>query len=303
MRAVIRASARIQSARAARRDLLLEILALRHQLAVLARSDRRFRPGDRLFWLLLRWLWPRWREALVLIQPATVDRWHHEGFRRCWRRRAQRPGRPRIDASDRDLIRRLARENCLWGAPRIHGELLKLGITVSERTVSRYLHGRPTTRSQTWRTFIANHLGGQISLSPVLLADAHDEDILVDASDLSVRPAASIDASGASIHRTSVDRERSLPTSSSLGVRLGENHVQDDAGVHKSVGRDPPRHLLLQSASRRSRRFSFVRTNSAFATGGRVSICPRGVRRHRPCQVVRSCAIQSSTSSEDRHLG
>jgi hypothetical protein len=246
----------------------------------------------------LRWLWPRWREAPVLIQPATVDRWHREGVRRCWRRRAQRPGRPRIDASYRDLIRRLATENCLWGAPRIHGELLKLGITISERTVSRYLHGRPTTRSQTWRTFFANHLGGQTSLSPVMFAVAHDEDIVADPSDLSVRPAASIDASCASIHRTSVDWERSLQPSS-LGVRLGENHFRDDTGMPKSSGRDPPWHLPLQSASRRSRRLSLVRTNSAFATDGSVSICPR-VRRHRPFRVLSSCAIQSSMSSEDR---
>jgi homeodomain-containing protein len=150
-----------RSAHATRRELLLETLALRHQLCVLAHSNRRFRPVDRLFWLFLRWPWPRWRDALVLIKPATVDRWHREGIRQCWRRRSRRPGRPRIDSTCRDLIRRMAAENCLWGAPRIHGELLKLGIMVSERTVSRYLHGRPITQSQTWRTFFANHFGGQ----------------------------------------------------------------------------------------------------------------------------------------------
>jgi hypothetical protein len=255
MRAVIRARAGIQSARATRRDLLLEILALRHQLGVLARSNRRFRPADRLFWLCLRWLWPRWREALVRIQPATVDRWHREGIRRCWHRRAQRPGRPPLDASYRDLIGRLATENCLWGAPRIPGELLKLRITISERTVSRYLHGRPTTRSQTWRTFFAN-LAGQTSLSPVMFADAH-EDMVVDASGRSVRPAASVDASCDSIHRRSVDWERSLQPSPSLGVRLGDNHFQDDTGGHRSSGRDPPWHLPLESASRRSPQLSF----------------------------------------------
>ena len=136
------------AARATRRDLMLETLALRHQLGVLARSNRRFRPADRLVWLFLRWLWPRWREPLVLIQPTTVDRWHREGACRCWRRRSRRPGRPRIDAPCRDLIWRMAAENCLWAAPRIHGELLKLGIAISERTVSRYLQGRPTPRSQ-----------------------------------------------------------------------------------------------------------------------------------------------------------
>ena len=195
MRAVIRTGAADRSARATRRDLLLETLALRHQLGVLARSNKRFRPADRLFWLFLRWFWPRWREALVLIQPATIDRWHREGVRRCWRRRSRRLGRPRIDSTCRDLIRRIAVENCLWGAPRIHGELLKLGINISERTVSRYLRGRPTTPSQTWKTFFTNHFGGQTFISPVMFADERDEDIVVDVSDVSLRPAPSIDAS------------------------------------------------------------------------------------------------------------
>ena len=158
MRAVFTTGAAVRSAWATRRDLLLEALALHHQLAVLARSKRRFRPTDRLLWLFLRWSWPRWREALVLIRPATVNRWHREGVRRCWRHRSRRPGRPPIDSTCRDLIRRMAAEHGLWGAPRIHGELLKLGITISERTVSRYLRGRPTTRSHTWRTFFANHV-------------------------------------------------------------------------------------------------------------------------------------------------
>jgi hypothetical protein len=74
----------------------------------------------------------------------------------------------------------MAAENGLWGAPRIHGELLKLGMTISERTVSRYLRGRPTARSQTWRTFFVNHLGGQILISPVMFADAHEDEIVVD---------------------------------------------------------------------------------------------------------------------------
>jgi putative transposase len=139
MRAVMTTRPASRSAQAMRRDLLLETLALRHQLGVLARSNQRFRPVDRLFWLFLRWLWPGWQEALVLIQPATIDRWHRKGIRQCWRRGSRHPGRPRIDSTCRDLIRRMAAENCLWGAPRIHGELLKLGITISERSVSRYL--------------------------------------------------------------------------------------------------------------------------------------------------------------------
>src|SRR5215831_11995707 len=185
----IRTGAALQSQGATRLDLLLEMLALRHQLSVLARSDKRFRPADRVLWLFLRLLWPRWKEALVLIRPATVDRWHREGVRR--RRRSRGLGRPRIDSAARDLIRRMAAQNCLWGAPRIHGELLKLGIAISERTVSRYLRGRPTTRSQTWRTFVANHFGGW-TFSPMMFADSGDDVIAVDASDASFRPVRSI---------------------------------------------------------------------------------------------------------------
>jgi hypothetical protein len=175
MRAVNKTGAALPS-EATRRDLLLEILALRHQLCVLARSHRRFRPTDRLLWLLLRRWWPRWREALVFVQPATVDRWYREGVRRCWRPRTRRPGRPPIDSEHRGLIRRLAAENCLWGAPRIHGELLKLGVTVSERTVSRYLRDRPRSPSQTWPTFLANHVGQFVSSSPLASSYALDDE-------------------------------------------------------------------------------------------------------------------------------
>ena len=129
----------------------------------------------------------------------------------------------------------MAAENCLWGAPRIHGELLKLGIAISERTVSRYLRGRPPRRSQTWRTFFANHLGGQTFVSQVMFADAHDEDIVVDASDVSLRPVPSIGASCASIHGPIVDWGRSLQPSS-LGARLGQNQLQDGTKGRKSSG-------------------------------------------------------------------
>ena len=142
----------------------------------------------------------------------------------------------------------MAAENCLWGAPRIHGELLKLGIAVSERTVSRYLRGRPTTRSQTWRIFFANHLGGQTTVSPVMFADMHHE---------------------GTIHGPIVDCGRSLEPSS-LGVGLGQHHVQDCTGARNSSGRDPPRDLRLQAASRRPRRLSFVRADRTFATDGSV---------------------------------
>ena len=133
MRDGIRTVDALRSAVSARRDLFLEHLALRHQVGILARSNRRFRAADRLLWLCLRSLWPKWRQALVLVQPATVVRWRRGGLRRCWSRRSDRPpGRPRIDSEVRALIRRMAAENRLWGAPRIHGELLKLGIGVSD---------------------------------------------------------------------------------------------------------------------------------------------------------------------------
>ena len=156
----------------------------------------------------------------------------------------------------------MAAENCLWGAPRIHGELLKLGIAVSERTVSRYLHGRPTTRSQTWRTFSANHFGDQTLISPVIFEDAHDENIVVGASDLSFR-APSIDASCASIDRPSVDWGRSLQPSS-LGVRLGQHHLQGHTETHRSSGRDPPWHSTVATNFATFAAASFVRADNAF---------------------------------------
>ena len=105
----------------------------------------------------------------------------------------------------------MAVANWLWGAPRIHGELLKLGIAISERTVSRYLRGRPTTRSQTWRTFFANHLADRTFIWPVLFADARGDDVVVDASDVSARPVPL--SSGrlcASTHWARIDWDRSL---------------------------------------------------------------------------------------------
>jgi len=131
----------------------------------------------------------------------------------------------------------MAAENCLWGAPRIHGELLKLGIAISERTVSRYLRGRPPTRSQTWRTFFANHFGDRTLISPLMFADASGDDIVVDASDVSFRSAPSIDASCASIHGPNIDWV--VHSDMPLGVRLSHNHLQNRPGARKSSGRAP----------------------------------------------------------------
>src|SRR6516164_9282029 len=141
MRFALRTVAMLRTALCTHRDLLFEILALRHQLGVLSRSHRRFRTSDRLFWLCLRRVWPRWREALVLVQPATVDRWHREGCRGWWRRPSRRrPGRPRIDLPLRKLIDRMATANGLWGAPRRIAEARILGL----RTRGVALSARPT---------------------------------------------------------------------------------------------------------------------------------------------------------------
>ena len=102
--------------------------------------------------------WSNWRKPLMIFQPETVIRWHQTGYRRYWRWKSKRrrSGRPRLTLEERERIRRLARENPLWGAPRIHGELLKLGIEVSEATVSKYMKHRGPP-SQGWKAFLINH--------------------------------------------------------------------------------------------------------------------------------------------------
>jgi putative transposase len=123
------------------RDLVLEHLLLRHQLAVAARPRRRprLRTWDKLLWLLGRRLCPGWRGHLVLLTPETVVRWHRQGWRLFWRWRSRSAGgRPRLSVETRDLIRSISRDNILWGTERIRGELLKLGIAVSNRSIRRY---------------------------------------------------------------------------------------------------------------------------------------------------------------------
>jgi putative transposase len=144
-----------------RASLELELVALRHQVTVL----RRQRPGqprlfstDRLLWVWLYRIWPKVLNAMVLVKPATVIDWHRKGFRLYWRRRSRHLGRPRTSREIRDLIRQMSQANPLWGAPRIHGELLKLGIEVSQATVGRYLSWRPKAPSPTWRSFLNNHM-------------------------------------------------------------------------------------------------------------------------------------------------
>ncbi len=116
--------------------------------------------ADRLFWAWLHRFWGRWREALILVQPETVIRWHRRGFKRFWAWRSRRRGlgRPRIDRTLKELIERIATANPLWGAPRVHAELLKLGITISQRSVSRWMRRPQKSPSPTWRSFLDNHV-------------------------------------------------------------------------------------------------------------------------------------------------
>jgi putative transposase len=158
-----------------RASLELELVALQHQVTVL----RRQRPGrprlfstDRLLWVWLYRTWPQVLNTMVLVKPATVVQWHRKGFRLYWRRRSRRLGRPRMSREIRDLIRKMSQANPLWGAPRIHGELLKLGIDVSQATVGRYLPWRPKVPSPTWRSFLHNHLHDTAAVDMFLVVTA-----------------------------------------------------------------------------------------------------------------------------------
>jgi putative transposase len=150
------------------RSLVLENLALRHQLVILRRTvpRPRLRTADRLFWVLLSRLWAGWTDAISVVQPATVIRWQRTAFQLFWAWKSRRngPGRPAVAPEVRALIRRMSKANPLWGAPRIHGELQKLGVEISQPAVSKYVvrHRRPP--SQTWRTLLHNHLGNLVTV-------------------------------------------------------------------------------------------------------------------------------------------
>jgi len=151
-----------------RAALQVEILALRHQLTVLKRSHHgrlRLNSPDRLLWVWLSRFWSGWRSALVIVKPETVISWHRKGFRLYWRWKSRNgdPGRPTIDLEVRKLIRRMSQTNPLWGAPRIHGELLKLGIELSQATVAKYMSRQRKPPSQTWRAFLSNHVKQLVS--------------------------------------------------------------------------------------------------------------------------------------------
>jgi putative transposase len=146
-----------------RRHLLLENLALRQQLAVLERrcSRPRFSTPDRLFWVILRRLWPEWRRALILVQPETVIGWHRAGFKLYWKwlsRHRPSVGRRSVSRELRELIFRMVAENSTWGAPRIHGELKMLGYDISERSVLRWMRKAPRSPepAKRWTAFLSN---------------------------------------------------------------------------------------------------------------------------------------------------
>ena len=119
-----------------------------------------------MLWVFLSRVWRDWRSVLAIVQPETVVAWHRAGFRLFWTWKVRRgqPGRPLISSDVRHLIRRMCRENPLWGAPRIHGELLKLGIDIGETSVSKYMVRSRKPPSQTWRTFLGNHLTQMVSI-------------------------------------------------------------------------------------------------------------------------------------------
>jgi putative transposase len=151
-----------------RAALQFEILALRHQLGVLQLSVKRpkLTPADRLLWAWLCALWNDWQSSVFIVKAATVIGWHRKGFRLfwAWKVRHGKPGRPAVPKEVRQLIRTMSRENPLWGAPRIHGELLKLGIDIGETSVSKYMIRCRNPPSQTWRTFLDNHVKTMVSV-------------------------------------------------------------------------------------------------------------------------------------------
>jgi hypothetical protein len=191
----------------------------------------------------------------------------------------------------------LGRGQLSLGAPRIHGELLKLGISISERTDSRYLRGRPPTRSQTWRTFVTNHVGDRTFLSPLMIPDARDQDVAVNASDLaSPQAPLSIDGSCSSIHWASVDWRRSLEHTLVAWVppniifRTVQARERAPAGIR-------PRHLRLQfgltaSGERWNRHEKQTRRGPNEMSPMNSSAAWRQSRRHRGPRVASVASAQ-----------
>ena len=152
---------------AGRAGLVAENVALRQQLAALQRKAPRPRLSawDRVFWVLLARWFSDWRSWLVIVQPATVVRWHRQAYRLFWRWKSRgRPGRPTIPPEVQALIRRIACENPLWGVPRIRAELRLLGHDLAESTVAKYVRRPRKPPSPAWKPFLANHVGELASI-------------------------------------------------------------------------------------------------------------------------------------------
>jgi transposase InsO family protein len=163
--------------------LQIEVLALRHQLAVYQRAGRRpqLGPADRILWAWLSRAWAGWREALVFVQPQTVIAWQQKRFRDYWTRlsRRGRVGRPQVAKEIRDLIRKMSAANPTRGSPRIVGELRKLGIEVAKSTVDKYRGRRLKPPSPTWRAFLANHATDLVSIDFFTVATVRFEILFV----------------------------------------------------------------------------------------------------------------------------
>ncbi len=145
-----------------RAELHIENLVLHHQIEILRRSAPsrvHLTRGDRFLFTWLVRLWPKVSQSVRIVHPKTLVRWHRQGFRIYWRWKSRsRGGRPRVTGELRALIRQMCSDNPLWGAPRIHGELLKLGFDISQSTVSKYMARRPRDPDQNWKTFLRNHM-------------------------------------------------------------------------------------------------------------------------------------------------
>jgi putative transposase len=151
-----------------RLSMQIEIVALRHQLTVYQRSQKRprIKPADRLFWSYLSRLWSGWQRSLVFVQPRTVIAWRRRKFREYWTwlSRGGKPGRPALGKELRDLIRRMSVASPTWGSPRIVSELKKLGIDLAKSTVEKYMVRPRKPPSPTWRAFLKNHVGDLVSI-------------------------------------------------------------------------------------------------------------------------------------------
>jgi hypothetical protein len=151
-----------------RATLEAEIWTLRQQINLrrTAPTKHAFSAIDRLIFVGLYWLFPKVRDALAIVKPETVVRWHRAGFRSYWRWRSRpRGGRPTVPLEIRELMREMSIANTLWGALRIHGELLKLGIEIGQTSVAKYTPGEEAPPSQGWKAFLRNHADGIVAIA------------------------------------------------------------------------------------------------------------------------------------------